>query len=83
MNNKLTTPEAHRRDSFVGKSVSRLEDPRLLTGRGHFVDDIHLDGMLHAQFVRSSIAHGTVTDIDLTGTLKTPGVVLVTAVDLR
>jgi carbon-monoxide dehydrogenase large subunit len=84
MNNKLPTPEAHRTDKFVGKSVSRLEDPRLLTGRGHFVDDIHLDGMLHAQFVRSSIAHGTVTDIDLTGTLKTPGVVAAfTAADLR
>src|SRR5699024_11313469 len=83
MNNKLPTPEAHRTDKFVGKSVSRLEDARLLTGRGRFIDDIHLDGMLHAQFVRSSIAHGTVTDIDLAKTLETPGVIAAfTAADL-
>lgn len=75
--------ESPREHNWVGTSISRLEDPRLLTGRGRFVDDIHLDGMLHAQFVRSSIAHGQVTRIDLTAVLKTPGVVAAfTAADL-
>jgi hypothetical protein len=36
----------------VGASVRRREDPRLLSGRARFVDDIHLPRMLHAQFVR-------------------------------
>ncbi|MFD1936827.1 xanthine dehydrogenase family protein molybdopterin-binding subunit [Nonomuraea mangrovi] len=61
--------------SWVGRSAARREDPRLLTGNGRFVDDIHLPRMLHAQFVRSTIAHGTVTGIDLSGTLAVPGVV--------
>jgi carbon-monoxide dehydrogenase large subunit len=70
--------------SWVGTSVTRREDPRLLTGRGRFVDDIHLPRMLHAQFVRSTVAHGTVTGLDLSRTLAVPGVVAVfTAGDLE
>ena len=42
---------------FTGTSVRRVEDPRLLTGRGRYVDDVRLPGMLHAAFVRSPIAH--------------------------
>ncbi|MEU7898228.1 xanthine dehydrogenase family protein molybdopterin-binding subunit [Nonomuraea sp. NPDC049152] len=61
--------------SWVGRSAARREDPRLLTGNGRFVDDIHLPRMLHAQFVRSTIANGTVTGVDLSGTLAVPGVV--------
>ena len=61
--------------SWVGRSARRREDPRLLTGNGRFVDDIHLPRMLHAQFVRSTIANGTVTGVDLSGTLAVPGVV--------
>ncbi|MER6951626.1 xanthine dehydrogenase family protein molybdopterin-binding subunit [Nonomuraea sp. NPDC000554] len=70
--------------SWVGKSAARREDPRLLTGSGRFVDDIHLPRMLHAQFVRSTIANGTVTGVDLSATLAVPGVVAAfTAEDLR
>ncbi|GAA2406430.1 xanthine dehydrogenase family protein molybdopterin-binding subunit [Actinomadura vinacea] len=69
---------------WVGSSVARREDPRLLTGRGRFVDDIHLPGMLHAQFVRSTVAHGVVTGVDLSETLRVPGVVAAyTAADLE
>ncbi|MGN9840394.1 xanthine dehydrogenase family protein molybdopterin-binding subunit [Nonomuraea sp. H19] len=69
--------------SWVGRSVARREDPRLLTGNGRFVDDLHLPGMLHAQFVRSTIAHGAVTGVDLSATLAVPGVVAAfTAEDL-
>ncbi|WP_431903255.1 xanthine dehydrogenase family protein molybdopterin-binding subunit [Amycolatopsis thermoflava] len=68
---------------WVGASVPRREDPRLLTGRGRFVDDIQLPGTLHACFVRSTIAHGRITGIDLSSTLAVDGVVAAyTAADL-
>ncbi|MEV0318250.1 xanthine dehydrogenase family protein molybdopterin-binding subunit [Streptomyces sp. NPDC050658] len=60
---------------LVGRSVARREDPRLLTGRGRFVDDIALPGMLHAQFVRSTVAHGEIVSVDLTAVREVPGVV--------
>lgn len=66
---------------LVGRSVPRREDPRLLTGRGRFVDDIALPGMLHAQFVRSTVAHGEITSIDLTAVRDVPGVVAAFAAD--
>ncbi|MDI9927299.1 xanthine dehydrogenase family protein molybdopterin-binding subunit [Rhodococcus sp. IEGM 1341] len=50
---------------LVGTSVARREDPRLLTGRGRFVDDIAMPGMLHAQFVRSTVAAGSITGLDV------------------
>lgn len=62
-------------DRLVGRSVPRREDPRLLTGRGRFVDDIDLPRTLHVQFVRSTIAHGTLLDVDLEGVRAVPGVV--------
>ncbi|WP_248960856.1 xanthine dehydrogenase family protein molybdopterin-binding subunit [Sphaerisporangium perillae] len=68
---------------YVGASVPRREDPRLLTGRGRFVDDIRIPGLLHAQFVRSRVASGVVTSIDLSAVLDVPGVVAAyTAADL-
>jgi carbon-monoxide dehydrogenase large subunit len=71
------TPEPHlRRDgAWVGASVPRREDPRLLAGRGRFVDDIVLPGMLHAQFVRSTAAHARITAVDLSEVRAVPGVV--------
>jgi carbon-monoxide dehydrogenase large subunit len=69
--------------TWVGASVRRKEDPRLLTGRARFVDDLHLPRMLHAQFVRGTVAHGRITGLDVTGALRVPGVVAVyTAKDL-
>ncbi|NUU25378.1 MAG: xanthine dehydrogenase family protein molybdopterin-binding subunit [Streptomycetaceae bacterium] len=65
----------HDATRLVGRSVRRREDPRLLTGRGQFVDDIALPGMLHAQFVRSTVAHADVTGLDLTAVREVPGVV--------
>lgn len=66
---------------LIGRSVARREDPRLLTGRGRFVDDIALPGMLHAQFVRSTVAHGEITSVDLTAVRDVPGVVAAFAAD--
>ncbi|MHC5263721.1 xanthine dehydrogenase family protein molybdopterin-binding subunit [Streptomyces sp. UC4497] len=79
-------PKTHPADGkgqLTGRSVARREDPRLLSGRGRFVDDIALPGMLHAQFVRSTVAHGEIASVDLTAVREVPGVVAAfTAEDL-
>jgi CO/xanthine dehydrogenase Mo-binding subunit len=68
---------------FFGARIKRNEDPRLLTGRALFVDDVDLPGMLHIAFVRSPYAHARIKSIDATAARKTPGVVAVyTAADL-
>jgi aerobic carbon-monoxide dehydrogenase large subunit len=59
---------------YVGQRVLRKEDPRLLTGRGQFVDDISLPGMLHCTFVRSPIARGKIISIDSEAARQLPGV---------
>jgi len=70
--------------ALIGAAVPRVEDPRLLTGRGRFVDDIHLPGMLHAAFVRSHSAHGCLVSVDADAARAAPGVALVlTAADLQ
>src|SRR6187551_1489874 len=58
----------------VGARVLRSEDPRLLRGRGEFVDDIRLPGMLHAAFVRAHHAHARVRSTDAKAALAIPGV---------
>ena len=60
--------------SFVGRSISRREDRRLLTGRGQFIADLELPQMLHAVFVRSPLAHARIRAIDLSRAAATPGV---------
>ena len=69
------SPQMSRDGAFVGASVRRREDPRLLTGAGRFVDDIDLTGQLHAQFVRSRVAFGEILEVDLEATRAVPGVV--------
>ncbi|HLU60264.1 MAG TPA: xanthine dehydrogenase family protein molybdopterin-binding subunit [Pseudonocardia sp.] len=71
----MTGPRFRRDGAWVGASVPRREDPRLLAGRGRFVDDITLPGMLHAQFVRSTVAHGWIRAVDLDEVRAVPGVV--------
>src|SRR5437588_11451408 len=65
------------RPKFFGAAVKRKEDPALLTGRGHFVDDIRLPGTLHAAFVRSSHAHAGIRGVDATAARALLGVHLV------
>ena len=62
---------------FVGQSVRRREDPRLLTGRGRYVDDVTMPRMLHAHFVRSPVARGTLSDLDVSAARELPGVTAV------
>lgn len=59
---------------YAGQRVPRVEDSRLLTGHGRFVDDITRPGMLHACFVRSPFARATVKGIDASSALALPGV---------
>jgi aerobic carbon-monoxide dehydrogenase large subunit len=61
--------------SFVGRSVSRREDQRLLTGRGQFIADLKLPQMLHAVFVRSPVAHARINAIDLSRAAAMPGII--------
>jgi carbon-monoxide dehydrogenase large subunit len=69
---------------MIGKRMPRKEDGRLLTGRGTFVDDVVLPGMLHVAFVRSSIARGRIRSIDTSPARELPGVLAVlTAEDLH
>jgi carbon-monoxide dehydrogenase large subunit len=69
---------------YVGARVPRVEDARLLTGLGTFVDDIVLPGMLHACFVRSQYARALIRGIDTTAATAAPGVRFVfTAADLN
>lgn len=59
---------------YTGAEVQRMEDPRLLTGHGRFVDDIHLPGLLYAAFLRSSHAHARIRSIDTSAALALAGV---------
>ncbi|HVQ49138.1 MAG TPA: xanthine dehydrogenase family protein molybdopterin-binding subunit, partial [Mycobacterium sp.] len=69
---------------YAGARVPRVEDRRLLTGHGTFVDDIQRPGMLHACFVRSPFARATINGIDASAALALPGVHAVfTAGDLN
>ena len=68
---------------WFGASVQRNEDPRLLRGRGIYVDDIDLPDMLHAAVLRSPYAHARIMHIDTSAASGLPGVHLVlTATDL-
>ena len=64
------------RPPYVGRSLRRREDLRLLTGQGQFVADMILPRMLHAVFVRSPLAHARIRAIDLSRTRTAPGVAL-------
>ncbi|CAB4363980.1 MAG: molybdopterin-dependent oxidoreductase [Actinobacteria bacterium] len=69
---------------YVGQAVKRLEDPRLLSGHGRYVDDVQLPGMLHVAFVRSNVARGTIVSIDTSAALALPGVrAIYTGADLN
>src|SRR5688572_1528217 len=62
---------------LFGKSIKRREDPRFITGRGNYVDDVKLPGMTYAAFVRSPHAHARIKGIDTAAARKHPGVVAI------
>src|SRR3990172_9189657 len=60
---------------LLGERIKRKEDPRLIQGRSHYVDDFKLDGMLHMVFVRSLHAHARLKSVNVAGARSMPGVV--------
>lgn len=67
--------ETHQ--TYVGQPRRRREDPALLTGSGHFVEDVHLPGMLHMAVLRSPYPHARIVAIDTAAARALPGVVIV------
>ncbi len=71
------------RPKLVGSRVKRVEDPRLLTGHGKYVDDVHIPNLLHIAYRRSDYAHAKITGIDTSEAAKLSGVrAVITAQDL-
>ena len=66
----MTATEEHH----VGKALRRKEDPRLITGRARYIDDISLPGTLWAAFVRSPEAHAKIVSVDASAAKARPGV---------
>jgi aerobic carbon-monoxide dehydrogenase large subunit len=62
---------------YIGRSLRRVEDPRLIKGIGTYTDDVRLPGLLHAMVVRSPHAHARVVRIDTAAAAAIPGVVAV------
>ena len=73
-----TSPEV----GGIGHSVRRKEDSRFVQGRGNYLDDIVLPGMLHMAILRSPIAHGRIRSIDASAAQALPGVVAVVTGEL-
>ena len=63
--------------SILGTEVIRVEDPELLLGRATYLDNLPIEGLLHLAFVRSSVAHGRITSIDMNAAAARDGVVAV------
>ena len=63
--------------AYTGQPFKRLEDQRLVTGQGSYVDDMKLPNMLHASFLRSPVAHARIKAIDASAARSLPGVVAV------
>ncbi|MEO8162238.1 MAG: molybdopterin cofactor-binding domain-containing protein, partial [Ilumatobacteraceae bacterium] len=82
-----TQTGVHVAGSILGNRVLRKEDPKFLTTGGVYVDDLQNEPLLvnaaHATYVRASIAHGKITNVDVTQALQSPGVIAIyTAADL-
>ena len=63
--------------SLIGRSVKRLEDRPLLTGNGRFAADVSLPDMLYMRVVRSPVAFGRLTGLQIAEALVHPGTVAV------
>src|SRR6059058_856797 len=58
---------------FIGESIKRKEDDRFIRGKGNYVDDIKLPGMLHMAILRSPFAHATINGVDTSKAAAVPG----------
>src|SRR4051812_15025821 len=69
-----TVEQSTPANGYVGQALRRKEDPRLITGRATYVDDIALPGTMWMAVVRSTEAHAKVTGIDASAALERPDV---------
>ena len=67
--------------SILGNNVRRIEDPRMITGNGRYIDDLDADEALHLRAVRSQIPHGVLNSVDTEAAKQVPGVVAVLTAD--
>src|SRR5438128_11630352 len=67
---------------FIGESIKRKEDDRFIRGKGNYVDDITLPGMLHMAILRSPFAHARIRSIKSSAAQAVPGVVAVVTGEL-
>jgi aerobic carbon-monoxide dehydrogenase large subunit len=78
---RVTTPE---KVCGMGHRMKRKEDPRFIQGKGRYVDDVKLPGMVYMDIVRSPYAHAKILKIDASQALATPGVLaVITGEDLK
>jgi CO/xanthine dehydrogenase Mo-binding subunit len=61
----------------LGQPIKRTEDPRFITGKGRYLDDIKLQSMTHMAILRSPYAHANIRSVDTTGAKSMPGVIAV------
>ena len=73
----MNTPRTSAKICGMGHSMKRKEDPRFLQGKGNYIDDHVLPGMLWLDIVRSPVAHGKIKKIDTAKALEVPGVLAV------
>ncbi len=72
---QVTAVHAETANRWVGKPIQRREETRLVQGRGSFVDDTKLEGMLYIKMVRSPYAHAKIERVDVSQAEALPGVV--------
>jgi carbon-monoxide dehydrogenase large subunit len=70
----MTAIEEPQAQKWVGQALRRKEDPRMITGKGNYVDDMVVSGMLHMAVVRSPEAHARIVSIDASGAKELPGI---------
>ncbi|XWN31287.1 MAG: xanthine dehydrogenase family protein molybdopterin-binding subunit [Devosia sp.] len=61
--------------TWIGQSIKRVEDPRILSGKGGYIDDVTVPGMAHAAMVTSPHAHARIVSIDTSKAKALPGVI--------
>ena len=77
MNVSINLSDLDRPNSYIGRTVPRPNAPRLVEGRGNYVDDITLPRMVHVAFYRSPHAHARIVGIEASAALDVPGVLRV------
>src|SRR5262249_16291239 len=79
----MASDQLLRRNAYVGSPVERIEDLRFLRGRGKYVDDLSVEGLLHAVVLRSPVAHGRLRKVDTAAARGIAGLhAIITAADI-